>query len=477
MNAESHAPTEEQLAITEAARACKTNLMISALAGTGKTTSLESVERAVPRGPILYLVFNRKNADEATRRMLSTTTVRTFNSCGHRIWASSQSRSLSLDAKKSNAILRDIIDQAPSDYRETLWSVYHEVLDGVRKAKALGYIPDGVYLNAKRLINRTSFHNALEELPDDLTADLIDTILTKGIKQSYEGLVDFDDQVYMPALFGGAYPQFPLVLVDEYQDLSPVNHHLLKKLVRQRLIGVGDPWQNIYGFRGASAGGMQEATETYKCEGHPLSISFRCPSEIVRNVHWRVPHFRAFNVGGTVEKPASLYVGDISDDTTIICRNNAPLLNAAFRLLAAGRSISIAGGDIGPRLVSVMKKLGPSTLPQAGVLESIAEWEADKLEKESKTAKDMAACMRVFAKQGKNLAGAISYADHIFKQDGTILLTTGHKAKGLEWPNVIHLDPWLVRKDPHDQNKNLDYVISTRSSDRLLEIDSDFIEW
>jgi len=124
-----------------------------------------------------------------------------------------------------------------------------------------------------------------------------------------------------------------------------------------------------------------------------------------------------------------------------------------------------------------MKKLGPETLWREGVLASIKEWEADRLEKESKTASDMAACMRIFALQGRDLRAAITYAEHIFKQTGSILLTTGHKAKGLEWENVIHLDPWLVRKDPSPQNKNLDYVISTRSSDRLTEIDSEQIEW
>lgn len=468
-----HAPTEEQEAILAAAKSSKANLMIRALAGTGKTSTLELLERAVPRGPILYLVFNKKNADEASRRMLSSTTTRTFNSCGHRIWAASHSRNLRVDARKTNTILRDIIDNAPRDYRDTLWSVYHEVLQGVGLAKALGYIPGDLYPNAKRLINQTSFHHSLDETPDDLTADLIDTVLSRSIKQSYEGLVDFNDQVYMPALFGGAYPQFPLVLVDEYQDLSPVNHALLKKLVRGRLIGVGDPWQNIYQFRGAKAAGIEEAVETYKCEGLPLSISFRCPEAIVRNVHWHVPSFRWFNEGGSVERPSRIDIGDIDDDTTVICRNNAPLLAFAFRLLAAGRSISIAGSDIGPRLIGIMKKLGPETLGRDGVLESINEWEADKLEKESRSAPDMAACMRVFAKQGKTLSAAIAYAEHIFKQQGTILLTTGHKAKGLEWTNVIHLDPWLVRKEPTEANKNLDYVISTRSSDRLMEIESE----
>ena len=488
--------TEEQDAIVAASKASRSNLMISALAGTGKTSTLLHVERAVPRGPILYLVFNTDNALKAMSleqikterrqikpghskdpkdRMLCTTAVRTFNSMGHRIWGTG--RSLNVDGRKCNAIMRDIIDNAPKDYRDTLWGVYHEVLSGVGMAKALGYIPGDLYPNAKRLINRSTFHRSLEELPDDLTADLIDTVLQRSIKQSYEGLIDYNDQIYMPALFGGTYPQFPLVLVDEYQDLSPVNHALLKKLVRGRLIGVGDPWQNIYGFRGAKQGGIEEAAEAYQCEALPLSISFRCPEAIVRNVHWHVPHFKWFTEGGRVERPTNLHVTNITDDTTIICRNNAPLLSAAFRLLTAGRSISIAGSDIGPRLIGIMKKLGPETLGRAGVLASIKEWEADRLEKESKTASDMAACMRVFALQGRDLAAAMAYAKHIFDQTGSILLTTGHKAKGLEWPNVIHLDPWLVRAKPSPQDRNLDYVISTRSSDRLTEIDSEQIEW
>src|SRR5882762_3004015 len=474
-----HHHTDEQSTIISAAKGSGANLMIQALAGTGKTFTLEATERAVPRSAILYLVFGKKNADEAKKKMLPTTVVQTFNSCGHRIWGSCRSLTLQNGygkVSKCRIILKDIISAAPKAYSETLWGVYHEVLAGVGLAKALGYAPDA-NSNAKRLLSRTQFHSFLDETPDDLTADLIDTVLSRSIKQAYEGLIDYNDQVYMPALFGGAYPQFPLVLVDEYQDLSPVNHAFLKKLVRGRLIGVGDPWQNIYGFRGAKAGGIEEAKEAYKCEGHSLSISFRCPEAIVRNVHWHVPHFKWFSEGGAVEAPDALNATDISDSTTIICRNNAPLLSMAFKLLSSGRSISIAGSDIGPRLVGIMKKLGPPTLSQKGVMETIAEWEADRLEKESKSAVDMAACMRVFAGRAKDLDEAIAYAEAIFKQQGTILLTTGHKAKGLEWANVIHLDPWLVRTNPSDQDRNLDYVISTRSSDRLTEIDSDNIKW
>jgi ATP-dependent DNA helicase UvrD/PcrA len=473
-----HHHTDEQLDILAAASTTKSNLMISALAGTGKTSTLEAIERAIPRGPVLYLVFNRKNADEAETRMLSTTTVRTFNSIGHRIWAQSQSRQLKVDAKKSGTILKSIIDDSPKQHRDAIWSVFSEVTQGVGLAKALGYVPEGAYPQAKRLVTQNQFYSMLDEVPDDLTADLIDTVLIRSIKSAYEGQIDYNDQVYMPALFSGIFPKFPTVLVDEYQDLSPVNHALLERLVKGRLVGVGDPYQNIYGFRGAKAGGMKTAEAHYQCTSLPLSTSFRCPSEIVRNVHWRVPHFRWLTIGGSVEKPHKISANDFPDECTIICRNNAPIFRLAMQLLACGRAVSLAGGDIGPKLINTMRKLGPESLTQAGTLDAIEEWLEAKLAKESKTAEDAAACMRVFAERGKTLGQACAYAEHLFKQQGRIYLTTGHKAKGLEWSTVYHLDPWHVRRGkPSEQDQNLDYVISTRSRDRLIEIDSENIEW
>lgn len=469
--------TDEQEAILEAAESTTANLMIPALAGCGKTSTLEAIEGVVPKQPILYMVFNKKNATEAEGRLTSTTTVRTFNSMGHRVWAATQAKRLAIEPKKTYNIFRELVDKAGADHRQALWSVYSQVADGVSMAKSLGYIPGDAYPSAKRLLTRPQFHNALDEVPDDLTADVIDAILAKSIRQSYEGLLDYNDQVYMPALFGGVFPKFPLTLVDEYQDLSPVNHMLLERVVKGRLIGVGDPWQNIYGFRGARAKGMDEAAVHYGCQSLPLSTSFRCPSAIVRNVHWRVPHFKWTTDGGKVEKPVSFSVDDFIDDSTVLCRNNAPLLACAFRLLGAGRSISVAGSDIGPRLIAVMKKLGDGSMGRTSMLIAIAEWEADKLAKESKSASDMAACMRIFAEHGTTLDQALAYADHLFKQQGRIYLSTIHKAKGLEWERVYFLDPWLVRKNATDQDKNLDYVASTRSRHTLIEIDSERIVW
>lgn len=473
-----HSLTDEQIDITNAAGHTSDNMMLEAYAGCGKTSTLEMLARELPsRTPTLYCCFNKKNADEAVTRMPSSTVVRTFNSIGHRIWAGTIGRSLRLDPKKTDTIYRQMIEEAPKTSRNALWEVKWEVQQGVAFAKSLGYLPADTYPGIKPLIGQGAFHGLLEEEPDDLTSDLIDAVLTRSIKAGFEGLIDYNDQVYLPALFRATVPSYATVLVDEYQDLAPANHALLAKLARGRLIGVGDPNQNIYGFRGAAAGGMQSAISTYSMTRFPLSTSFRCPSAIVRHVHWHVPSFRASKDGGNVSSLHRFGHPDIRDGATIICRNNAPILSIAFGLLGAGRSISVAGSDIGPKLINILRRLGPDSMTQTQLLSAIYEWEAEKLAKESKTAEDLAGCLRVFAEQSTSLSTAIAYAEHLFRQQGSILLTTIHKAKGLEWEDVYHLDPWLVRKHPSSQNKNLDYVATTRSSNSLTEIDSGGIIW
>jgi DNA helicase II / ATP-dependent DNA helicase PcrA len=482
MDIQAKPPTDEQLAIIDAVRSTKDNLMLEAYAGTGKTHTLELAAKAIGAKPVLYLVFNKKNAEEATSKMPYNVEVRTLNSAGHRAWAGTIYRNLALDFKKSGSILSSMISEAPPVAKRTMSDCWQQVVDGVSLAKAIGYAPMA-YPQAQALATRKQFHALLDEEYDELVYDLIDEVLTRSIKAAFEGKIDFNDQVYMPALFKVTCARYPNVLVDEYQDLSPVNHALLSKLVGKRLIGVGDPFQNIYGFRGAKASGMLEAIAVYSMRTLPLSISFRCPSEIVRYVHWRVPAFRWHHEGGFVERPNELAASDIPDDATIICRNNGPLLRTALQFINADRSVNVAGSDIGPRLIGTMRKLGPETLRRAEVFTRIDAWLEAKLAAESKSADDLAECMRCFAERGNDLGQALRYAEHLFAQKGQVYFTTGHKAKGLEWATIVHLDPWLVRrprpgaKSPAEQNKNLDYVISTRSANRLIEIDSECIIW
>ena len=100
-------PTPEQQTILDAVKTTKQNIMIRARAGCGKTTMLEMIDHAEKAQPYLLMCFNKAIATEAEKRMRSATTVRTFNSLGHKIWAAAVDRKLSLNQKKILDTYRD----------------------------------------------------------------------------------------------------------------------------------------------------------------------------------------------------------------------------------------------------------------------------------------------------------------------------------------------------------------------------------
>ncbi|MXW03913.1 MAG: AAA family ATPase [Gemmatimonadetes bacterium] len=75
------------------------------------------------------------------------------------------------------------------------------------------------------------------------------------------GLLDFDDVILETTKLlrsderfrQNVHERFHYVFVDEYQDINPAQHDLLKILVEggARMTAIGDPNQAIYGFRGA----------------------------------------------------------------------------------------------------------------------------------------------------------------------------------------------------------------------------------
>jgi hypothetical protein len=222
----------------------------------------------------------------------------------------------------------------------------------------------------------------------------------------------------------------------------------------------------------------------FACKEFTLSVSFRCPQAIVEAARVRVPHMKWNQRGGHVETLRDLLVEDIPDGAAFICRCNAPLFQLALRLLTHGRGASMVGTDLGPSLVRTLKRLGDPSLSKKDTLHAIASWEAERLvkAKDKATVTDKAECLRVFADFGATLGGAITYAEHIFKNTGSIQLLSGHKAKGLEWDTVYHLDPWRIpspyAESPEElaQELNLQYVITTRAKHSLFYVDLADIE-
>jgi superfamily I DNA/RNA helicase len=476
-------PTQEQQDIIEAALETRDNLLINALAGAAKTTTLELICKALPVQPILSLAFNKRIATEMTKRLPGHVACHTLNAIGHRVWMQSIPKRLVVDTKKSYSILKGIVDALPRAEKSEVYESFSDILKLVGTAKLAGYIP-GRVSSGKPLVEADAFWEEIDEDLADIARGLVDRVLKESITQSYQGLIDFDDQIYMSTLFGGTFPRYGLVLVDEAQDLSSLNHAMLDKLVTNRLIAVGDPYQSIYAFRGAMTTSMATLQAKFNMRPMGLSISFRCPRAIVERARFRAPHmlYPDWAKEGRVDDQTMdrdnriLWSADlIPDGAAVICRNNAPLFRLAFALIRAGRGVSIVGSDIGPGLVKALKKLGPETLNEEQAYAAIDRWEKEKLQKAKgkATVKDKAECLRVFVSVGRSLAGAIAYAESIFRSQGPIQLLSGHKSKGLEWDHVFHLDPgripspYCVSDEEIDQEHNVRYVIETRAKESL----------
>jgi hypothetical protein len=470
-----HTPTPEQQAIVDAARHTKDNLIIEALAGAAKTSTLVLIAQALSNTPILCLAFNKKIALEMAERLPSNVESMTLNALGHRALGSFLGKRLNLKIGGTRKkLLREAIETWPvAEEKEVLWAGYGDLVKAVEKGAASGYVPDGCFLETTPIMRDDDFFAQVETNFTEMEIGLIRRVSKDAITGALKGTIEFADQILIPAIFKPvSFPQYPLVMVDEAQDLSPLNHMILRKLAKKRLIAVGDACQAIYGFRGADTDSMNNLRDMFNMTKLQLSVSFRCPTSVADHVRWRAPNIQSpdWAKPGEVRQAQPWSVDDIEDGSAILCRNNAPLFSCAIRLLEAGRRPELVGNDLAASITKDMEKLGKADMAQAEVLLAIDKWEERTLKRSRANGgiQDKAACMRLFAGKGPTLGSALASAQALFNARGPISLMTGHKSKGLEWGTVYFLNQSLVRDE--GQDNNLRYVMATRAKEKLIYI-------
>ena len=119
----------------------------------------------------------------------------------------------------------------------------------------------------------------------------------KEIYNKYESLIriehklDFDDMMLLchemltkrPDILQEYKKEIEYVLIDEYQDINPIQYELVKKIIvpHNNLFVVGDDDQSIYGFRGCDPGIMLAFKEEFQ-NGDIITfpINYRCTRAI-----------------------------------------------------------------------------------------------------------------------------------------------------------------------------------------------------
>jgi hypothetical protein len=328
-------------------------------------------------------------------------------------------------------------------------------------------------------------------------------VLMQSISEARSGKISFDDQIYCSIMLGGKFPQFPVVVVDEDQDLSPLQHKMLGACAAGRIVAVGDRQQAIYAFRGASGDSVERIKglrEDASWTELPLMTTFRCPRAVVERQQRHVPGYRA--AGSAPEgKVLDLegwngrtLLGELSTPTStiaVLCRNNAPLFSLAFKLLREGIGVSMLGRDIGKNLEVLAKKIakedGLSAEETAKGIEAWRERESSLADvaghpERASGAKDRADCLLAVLQGSEcRTAGELrkALAKLFSAEGGQVTLGSIHRAKGQEWDVVVHLDQWRIpaaakrakaRGDECQERQewNLRYVAETRTKETLV---------
>lgn len=473
------------------------SLQVIAVAGSGKsTTIIEGIKHVPPDKKVVFLAFNKAIADSLKARVTAPNArCMTLHSAGNAAWRtmlSWDSNSCELDSRKTSAIVSRLLSWPErTKYGGQMGKL-------VSIAKGQGIMPNGS--EGVGLVEDDD--SVWEEMIDFYGLDaeacsipLARRVLAESIRIARE-VIDFDDQLYMPIITQAPFEQYDVVFIDELQDLNGLQHEIVARLVASggRVVGVGDPYQSCYGFRGALTDSMERFAERFKCELLPLSISYRCPKAVVRHAQQWVGHILPSEtaIEGLVETDSGFWKAEDFEPTDVIlCRVNKPLVALAFRLIRLRVPCRIAGRDIGKGLVDLVNKMKASDIPE--LCDRLESWQARETKRAKgdqakiASARDKVDTINVFVDAigpDATVADLTRSIEGMFTDNNTGMLTLSsiHKAKGLEWDRVFVLDaqehmpsPWARTEWQREQEVNLMYVAATRARRELRYIQSEGI--
>ncbi len=170
------------------------------------------------------------------------------------------------------------------------------------------------------------------------------------------GLVDFVDQEHLtlelldnPRVRESLKSRFDLVLIDEFQDTSPIQLALFLKLAQlvKHSIWVGDVKQSIYGFRGTDPQLMQECAQQFNRLAL-LKESHRSRPELVRFANETFRRvFPAYGIGADEVTTVPSGKRTASDQSTIeLWRCQGNVLEQCFSALASAIREAIHGENV-----------------------------------------------------------------------------------------------------------------------------------
>ncbi|CAF0732257.1 unnamed protein product [Adineta ricciae] len=475
-------------------------MKINAYAGTGKTTTLIAYAAKRMDESFLYIAYNKSIQTHAEKVFPPNVKCQTIHSIAY------SKIGRQFDGYLGNLRIKNIVD----------------IVTDRAPIGEKGRSINAIYVRARYVFN--TLNNFIASADPQITDEHVEDLPSSGftlIPQEKQNLAADarciwaimknvrDTRVLMThdgylKLYQLSKPQIQIydcLFVDEAQDLTPAVTDIINNQRVSKIL-VGDKHQQIYAFRGAvNAMTLIQSTITYY-----LTRSFRFGYDIafISNlILQRLCNEKKYLVGNNKQN----FLDGRSASTDKVCteqkaylfRTNYHLFNCAVQLIIEKglKNVGFVGGKEAMGFDKILDVfylwLSPEERRQKNyqirdpLLQSFSSFQT--FEKFSQEAADneLIGKIKLVNLHRHSIIDKIkqildkSCADI---SQASIVLSTAHKAKGLEFPIVVLAEDFLPRSsdatleqlspDDHRENINILYVAATRATKELI-INSDLL--
>lgn len=465
-------PTEEQLTALNMAMDGQ-SFKIVAYAGAGKTTTLKLIAERL-RGRGLYLAFNKAIAIEAQTKFPPHVECRTFHSLAYRHVPRDITAKLSLPRVSLMRLGNELGLERIQVQRKIEGKTQLVTFSPARLAR---FVSDAI----GQFCSTHASYPAPRHipLPKWLAADEAEQLkerLYPAVEQRWQQSIDprhpagIGHDIYLK-LWALSKPIIPadFILFDEAQDADPLMMGILTQQPKQ-VIYVGDAHQQIYEWRGAV-----NAMKRLPLPQSLLTQSFRFGEPIadVANVFLKALQ-EDVPLRGNPDKQST--VGKIlkqGQKDAILCRTNATAMMQLLAGLKQGHKVALqADTDRMLKFCEAANNL-KNGRPAYGVpeLAYFYNWGDVQDYAETNEGSDIKTLVKLVDDHGTDvLTKAVKGLSEL--QHADYVISTAHKAKGLEWSKVQIDDDFYYDVSTHGikispEELRLLYVATTRAQQHL----------
>ena len=485
-----------QKAIFAAIKNGNSNIIVNAVAGSGKTFTIVTACKQLGLNPkdVKFLAFNKSIADELKVKLNGFADVSTLHAFGFSI-LKRLFRNINVDANKT-----------ARDLQNRVFSLSDTITIDSQKSDINLFISNVTKIYNLCRVNLIESNDmaAIEGIVIEHDIDLFgdeEKVVSELLKTAYvmpsNNIIDYTDMIVLPLTYDKFIPKFKFVFVDECQDLNTAQRELMLAAAKGgRFVAVGDPKQAINGFCGADCNSFYKIANLDNTIELPLSVNYRCGKNMIALAQEIVPQIQAHEgaIDGIVETITKVDKNTFKPNDMVLCRTSAPLVGMCLKLITSGITAVVKGGDIKESLLKLVDKAKTSSLNALlNYLSKEQEKLANKIIRETKctyaeaTASgryvaftDRCNCIANIAEYTTSVKGVKDYIVKLFDDYNTanaVVFSTAHKSKGLEADRVLILLPnklplvWKTQLDwQYEQELNLKYVALTRAKKELIFI-------